>query len=154
MRPSPTIPSSMSASVLLSGHGHAVGLQILPQLRRTLKMNRTHPELPRALQIQCPVINEQTFFRAALGYFQSQTVDSLVGLPLAHEARAEKSFKLPPQIELFDPSEVEFERLVVDRCKKVFSCLRQPRKNRACFWQVFRLFQDKGTELIPCKFAL
>src|SRR6266478_10002188 len=97
IRPSPTIPSSMCASELFPGHGHAVGPQILPQLRRILKMNRTHPELPRTLQIQCPVINEQTFFRAALGYFKRQTVDSLVGFPFTHKARAEESFKLPPQ---------------------------------------------------------
>jgi hypothetical protein len=60
----------MHASELLPGNGHAVGLQILPQLRRVLKMNRAHPELPGALQIQRPVIYEQTFFRAALGHFE------------------------------------------------------------------------------------
>src|SRR5260370_7910670 len=117
MRPSPTIPSSMSSSVLLSGHGHTVGLQILAQLRRTLKMNRTHPELPRTLQIQCPVINEQTFFRAALGYFKRQTVDSLVGFPFTHEAGAEETFKLPPQIEFFDSPALKLHPLIVDLFK-------------------------------------
>ena len=68
--PSPTIPSSISASRLLSGNGHAVGRQLLPQLRRILKMNRTHPQLLRTLQIQFPVVNEQTFFRLALGHFE------------------------------------------------------------------------------------
>jgi hypothetical protein len=121
----------MCASELFPRHGHAVGLQILPQLRRILKMNRTHPELPRTLQIQCPVINEQTFFRAALGYIERQPVDSFIGFPDADKAGTEKNVKLPAQIESFDPLEVEFEWFIVDRCKKVFALLRQPRKNRS-----------------------
>src|ERR1700686_2849505 len=131
MRPSPTIPSSICASELLRGHGHAVGLQILAQLRRTLKLNRVHPKLPRAFQVQFPVIDEQTFLRAALRHFKRQAVDCFIGFPDADKAGTEKNMELPAQFELFDPSDVEFERLIVDRCKEVFAHLRQPRKYRA-----------------------
>ena len=56
---------------------------VLPQLRRILKMNRTHPELPRTLQIQLPVINEQTFFPAALYYFERHAVLAASGVAVA-----------------------------------------------------------------------
>ena len=94
-------------------------------------MNRAHPELPRALQIQRPVIYEQTFFRTALGHLERQAVNSLVGFPYADKAGTEKSFKLTAQIELFNSSNVELKRLVIDCCEQVFSRLCQSRKNRA-----------------------
>ena len=81
---------------LLCGNGHAVRRQILPQLRRVSKVNRAHPQLLRAFQIQFPVVNEQTFFRPALRHFERQTVDSFIGFPNAKIAGAEKSLKFPP----------------------------------------------------------
>jgi hypothetical protein len=87
----------------------------------SLKLNRTHPQLQRALKIQFPVVNEQAFFRLALRHFKRQPVDSLIGFPDAKIARAEEGLKLPPQLKLPDPVFVQFEPLVVDGGKQIFS---------------------------------
>src|ERR1700674_3186012 len=112
--PSPTIPSSIIASKLLRGDHHAICRQILPQLRRVSKLNRTHPQGPRTFKIELPVVNEHTFFRLALCYFERDTIDFFIGFPDAKIARAEKSLKLAPELKLPNSPFVELERLVVD----------------------------------------
>src|ERR1700722_12586885 len=96
--PSPTIPSSMPASKLVRGDNHAVLRQIPPQLRRILKMNRTHLQLPRTFTIDFPIGNEQTFRRIALGPLERHPVDSFVGVSDGKIAGTEESFKRPPQV--------------------------------------------------------
>jgi hypothetical protein len=50
----------------------------MSQLSRVLEMNRAHVELLRAFQIQFPVVDEQTFVRAALRNFERKFIDALV----------------------------------------------------------------------------
>src|ERR1017187_9127266 len=152
--PSPTIPSSISASKLLSGDGHAVGRQLLPQLGRVLEMNRTHAQLLRTLKIEFPVVNEQALFRLALGHFERHPVDSFIWLPDAQVARAEKSLKLPPQVKLLDPSFVQFEPLVVDGGKQIFPSRSHIRENRARFRKLLRLSKNERCEFVPCEVPL
>ena len=143
--PSPTIPSSIYCLRHYYSRGdiHAVRRQIPPQLRRVLKMNRAHAQLPRALQIQFPVINEQTFVRAALGHFERQFIDSFIGFSNAKIAGTEKSLEFPPQIELLDPAFVQLERFIVDGGKQIFSGCGHVGQNRARFRKFFRLRKNE-----------
>src|SRR5882762_2759653 len=50
------------------------------QLLRVLMVNGIHPQTPRALQVQRPVINKKALLRFALRDFQSYAKDHLLGL--------------------------------------------------------------------------
>src|SRR5580704_1598647 len=104
MRPSPIIPSSIIPPLLRILDIHAARYQIPPQLRCVLKVNCAHVQLLRALQIQFPVINEQTFVGTALSHFESQFIDALIGLSDSQIAGTKESLELTPQVELMNPA--------------------------------------------------
>ena len=117
-------------------------------------MNRAHAQLPRAFQIQLPVVDEQAFVGIALGHFERQLVDALFGLSDAQIAGTEKRLEFAPQIELVDPAFIQFQRLVVDGGLQIFSGGGHVGQNRARFREFRRLRENEIREFFPRETSL
>src|SRR5262249_41401908 len=97
-----------------------VGLQLL----RVLKMNGLQTKLAGTFQVQGAVVNEDTFFRDALGDFERDFENRGLRLARMDVTGAEKHQKIASQFESFDAVFVEFEGLIVDGADEVFLCVR------------------------------
>src|SRR5260370_12371809 len=118
------------------------------QLLRVLIVDGIHPQAPRTIQVQRPVVNEKTLLRGALGDFQRDAKDRLLGLAGAHVTGAEENQKVSSKIEGLNAVFVELQRLIIDGADKVFPVARNLVQNGARLRVFFGVREHEGGELL------